>query len=248
MNLEIEFNLETKPLSTSLPVTQLNIKQKQTTLHSFFVTKPPLAHTAGTQLIPAIMPRSVPRQCTARHMAVRQHLLQYNRLPRQSNKILCHTKQCPQQDLFNSLCHSLSTIQPNNTLCIFLQNPNGLSIHANKHALLQDFQVCQDYGAGVICLPKTNTNWDQDGQISALSSIFCSIWQNTVLQTSRAPEDFISICDNWVSKLHAKGEDPMGLGCWSYIMLNGTGNTKITIITAYNASPASGDGTFFQQQ
>ncbi len=46
----------------------------------------------------------------------------------------------------------------------------------------------------------------------------------------------------------AKGEDPIGLGRWSYITLRGKGTKLITVITAYNASLTKGDTTFFQHQ
>jgi hypothetical protein len=46
----------------------------------------------------------------------------------------------------------------------------------------------------------------------------------------------------------SRGEDPMGLGRWSYIILRGKGSKKIAIITAYNVSPSRGDTTANQQQ
>lgn len=49
------------------------------------------------------------------------------------------------------------------------------------------------------------------------------------------------VCGNWVSSVVAKGEDPLGLGRWSYVTLRGKGETKITVVTAYNACQSSGD-------
>jgi hypothetical protein len=52
-----------------------------------------------------------------------------------------------------------------------------------------------------------------------------------------------TICDNWVSRLLFKGEDAYGLGRWSYVTLHGKGSIKITVITAYNATPSPGPPT-----
>jgi hypothetical protein len=71
-------------------------------------------------------------------------------------------------------------------------------------------------------------------------------WQHSSISYSRAKEDFISsyqpggtatmICDNWTSRVLGRGEDPHGLGRWSYMILRGKGTTKVAIITAYNVS------------
>jgi hypothetical protein len=83
-------------------------------------------------------------------------------------------------------------------------------------------------------------------------------WSYSIAAVSRSPEDFLSnfqpggtatvICDNWISRIIDKGEDHFGLGRWSYITLRGKGSTKITIITAYNASYNLGDTTNYRQQ
>jgi hypothetical protein len=88
--------------------------------------------------------------------------------------------------------------------------------------------------------------------------MFRRTWKTTSTQTSRATESFLSqyqpggtatvLCDNWVSRMLQKGEDPLGLGRWSYITLHGKGSKQITIITGYNACPSQGDTTFYQQQ
>jgi len=57
-----------------------------------------------------------------------------------------------------------------------------------------------------------------------------------------------AICGCWVSCVFAKGEDPFGLGRWSYVTMRGKASTKITIITAYNATPSQGDQAYYHQQ
>jgi len=58
----------------------------------------------------------------------------------------------------------------------------------------------------------------------------------------------VVICNNWVSRITNKGEDPLGLGRWSFFTLRGKGLKKVIIITTYNASPTSSDTTNFRQQ
>jgi hypothetical protein len=138
------------------------------------------------------------------------------------------------------------------------QNLNGLNIHRYNHLLIQDLQTCYGYGAGVLCFPETNTNWNQEGQFSTLQGIFRGIWTASAIQTSQTPDPFLSaykpggtltaVCDNWVSRIIGKGEDPFGLGRWSYVTLRGKVGCKVTIITAYNATPSPGDSTYYHQQ
>jgi hypothetical protein len=76
-----------------------------------------------------------------------------------------------------------------------------------------------------------------------------------MLQPSRAPEPFLSkyqaggtltaVCGNWISRIIQKGKDPYGFGRWSYVTLRGRSDKKITIITAYNATPSTGDTTYY---
>jgi hypothetical protein len=119
----------------------------------------------------------------------------------------------PTYDLFDSWGHSLEVIDANTTFCVCLQNPNGLSITQNNHHLIQDLQTCFNYGAGVLCLPETNTNWNQDGQLSTLQQVFHRIKKSSILQPSQAPDPFLSayqsggtlttVCENWISRVVA---------------------------------------------
>jgi hypothetical protein len=78
------------------------------------------------------------------------------------------------------------------------------------------------------------------------------------LQSSHTPDLFLShhqpggtltaICENWVSRVICKREDPFGLGRWSYVTLRGVGSAKITVVTAYNACVSAGYTTFYHQQ
>ena len=75
------------------------------------------------------------------------------------------------------------------------------------------------------------------------------MWPHVTLSTSESAEPFLStykpggtatvVCDKWTSSVMETGEDPYGLGRWSYIILWGKGTMKVVVITAYNVSQKS---------
>jgi hypothetical protein len=97
-----------------------------------------------------------------------------------------------------------------------------VSHYTTVPSLRQDLHTCKDYGPVVICLPETNVNWNRPDQYTTCKSTLHQIWTNSVVAVSHSPEDFLSqfqpggtstiICDNWVSRILDKGEDPIGLG------------------------------------
>lgn len=56
------------------------------------------------------------------------------------------------------------------------------------------------------------------------------------------------VCDNWTSRVVDREEDPISLGWWSHFTLRGKGQTKITIITAYNPTTSTGGKTNYRRQ
>jgi hypothetical protein len=194
-----------------------------------------------------------------RRQAIRGKLLRYSaQTDSTQRKKTQYSIPLPITELQDSWGHSLTTIDPSMTFRVFLQNPNDLALSTTNYSLLQVFQTCRDYGAAVLCLPETNTNWDQAGQHTIPHTMLHRTWKNSSSQTSRVPENFLSqyqpggtatvVCDNWLSRIIQKGEDPMRLGRWTYMTLKGKGPGLITIITGYNTSPSQGETTFFQQQ
>jgi len=141
---------------------------------------------------------------------------------------------------------------------VFLQNPNGLHMSGTPYALQHDLKLCSQYGAAVLSLPETNTNWDLPETKALSSQALKNTWRKSAYIYSKSPEDFIStqqpggtatvILDNWTSRVIDKGEDPLGLGRWSYVTLRGKGDRKLTVVTAYNATISQGDATNFKQQ
>jgi hypothetical protein len=105
-------------------------------------------------------------------------------------------------------------------------------------------------------------NWEEGESVGIFHKMLRRTWQNVVTASSRATESFISsyqpggtatiVCDNWTARVIGKGEDPHGLGRWSYVILCGKGTTKVVVITAYNVSQKynleRGDRTAYKQQ
>lgn len=257
INLNTIFHSKQLDSSPSHPKGSITAPQwRQSSLTDYFRLRGP------TVLLPRLSPRlpAAPQPLAAakKPKSVRHALNNYRKAPRRMPKITRYTIHMPSYDLFESWGHSLEVIDPNSTFRIFLQNPNGLPISPNNQLLLQDFQTCYNYGAGMLCLPETNTNWNQGGQLSTLNQLFHRIWRTSSVQVSQTPDPFLAnrqpggtmtaVCENWVSRVISKGEDPFGLGRWSYITMRGTENTKITVITAYNATPSPGECTYYHQQ
>lgn len=58
------------------------------------------------------------------------------------------------------------------------------------------------------------------------------------------------VTDSWTSRVISSGSDPYGLGRWSYIILRGSNNSTICLITAYRVClhRYTGPKTAYQQQ
>ena len=91
--------------------------------------------------------------------AIRSKLLHYHPPQQTQQKITSFTSPIPAHELTEAWGHSLEVIDPTTTFRIFLQNPNGLSISMLNYSLQQDLQTCHKYGAAVLYMPETNTNW-----------------------------------------------------------------------------------------
>jgi hypothetical protein len=139
--------------------------------------------------------------------------------------------------------HFPEEIKINTTFWILLQNPGGLKLTTDTINTQYALSLFQSTGAGVICLAETNTNWSLPLAHSKFNTMIKKTWRHCTYQTSHLPDDFQDIkqpggttmllTNNWTSRLIEKGEDPFGLGRWSYMILRGKESTKIAIISAY---------------
>ena len=99
---------------------------------------------------------------------------------------------------------------------------------------------------------KKKTNWDVPERVQFLHSTLRQIWHNSSFSKSKSAELFLSnhqpggtstiVCGNWTSRLVNKGEDPLVLGRWTFVMLCRKGARLLTIVTVNN-SPISSSNT-----
>jgi hypothetical protein len=97
-------------------------------------------------------------------------------------------------------------------------------------------------------ISETKLNWSGLAA-NTTQKWFRQTWQFSALSSSQAAEQFTSyfqpggsltaVVDHWTSRVLSKGQDPYGLGRWSYITLRGKLSSKVTIITAYRVSQKS---------
>jgi len=121
---------------------------------------------------------------------------------------------------------------------------NGNSISPTDH-LLQWHSVAQatiDYQISILCLQEPNTKWDDH-----LWHSVCKILQRTHIhaemvmanstepsKTNRQPGGtFIAINGSYTSQIISQGQDPSGMGRWSFVELLGKNNKRFVIISAY---------------
>ena len=218
---------------------------------------PPLVAPA-VPTVPPVTPVAGFRR--SRRSLIRHNLIQYNyNSPKTFRPLHSFPTFAPlESTLYDSWGHSLPIIDPSKVFRVFLQNPNGLRLSGANYVLQHDLWHSQEYGVAALCLPETNVNWNLPHQRDMFSGLLQKTWRNSAFSASPPPEEFLSghqpggtatvICDNWTSMLIERGEDPLGVGRWSYIMLHGKGAAKITIVMAYNATQSYGDTTNFQQQ
>jgi hypothetical protein len=158
--------------------------------------------------------------------------------------------------------HALESIDPTRIIRILLQNPNGVKPIPSDMDFQYSLSACHEIGGGILSLPETNTSWHHFSQISNTQNIFRKVWTTSAFQVSHGRENFHSsykpggtltaVTGRWTSRVVDKGEDPFGLGRWSFITLRGKQDKRITFITGYrvcNSSISSvGEKTALKQQ
>jgi hypothetical protein len=158
--------------------------------------------------------------------------------------------------------HTLTPIDTTKTFRILLQNPNGLRIQKSIADLTLGHQICRSLETGAIAFAETNVNWNQQYQYHRVTQSLRDHWETTSFQVSQHPEVSKSqnqrggtlqvLTDRWVSRIQSKGEDPYGMGRWSYMILTSKGSKTTVLITAYrpcsNSPRSAGDKTVYMQQ
>lgn len=159
--------------------------------------------------------------------------------------------------------HTIETIDNRETFRAIFQNPNGINPHSGNYKFALSLQECHDHCAGIIGLVETNREWKKQEQQRQLKEAVHKPWAASVIQTSTSDEVFednykpggtatIVVDDHWVCRIKERGEDPWGLGRWSYIILGGKGTKRIVSVQWYRVCKSSetnaGETTAWKQQ
>jgi hypothetical protein len=155
----------------------------------------------------------------------------------------------------------MDKIDPSKIFRVLLQNPNGIRPYEKDLEFHYGLGKCESLGIGVISIAETKLNWSGLAAHTT-HTWFKKTWQFSSISTSQAAEKFSSsfqpggtltaVINHWTSRVMSKGQDPYGLGRWSYTTLRGKLSSKVTIITAYRVSQktlaSAGPKTAFMQQ
>ncbi len=156
--------------------------------------------------------------------------------------------------------HVPETIDTSSIFRVILQNPNGIKPSVTDHNFMFSLHLCNEIGAGAVCLAETNLNWHHKQHYAALSRCMHRNWPASKHQASIPAEAFFGdyqpggtltlIVDRWTSRVQSSGMDPYGLGRWSYIVLRGKKDINLCIVTAYRVckDKYTGPKTAYQQQ
>ena len=140
--------------------------------------------------------------------------------------------------------YRLTKLELNHTRLFYI-NINGIDNGNVDHSLLQLCQHLQEVGVDIISLTETNVHWKRPH----VTNNFKKILQDT------CPEDSIGTCTSesnisWnsdykpggtamisLNKITSatinKGEDPSGLGRWTFMKILGKNNSRTTIFNMY---------------
>ena len=116
-----------------------------------------------------------------------------------------------------------------------------VSLHTKVEALLS---TMKDWEVDICCLAGTDIAWEHKAAKKAVQMVSRRIFDrcgsittstSTVKSASNVKPGGTGIFTNgsWASRLKAKGEDPHGLGRWSFIEIEGRDKKSLTLVTGY---------------
>jgi hypothetical protein len=148
-----------------------------------------------------------------------------------------HTLNTRSDPLADFWGHIPAPIETSTIFRIIMQNPQGIKLGIDSIETKYSMSLAHDLGAGAILFPETNLNWGLPKSHSAFTSITRSTWRHSSYITSHLqyqPGGTLTLLtDNWSARIIEKGQDPFGMGRWSYATMKGQGSVNITIVTAY---------------
>ncbi len=146
---------------------------------------------------------------------------------------------------------------PAHTFRVFVKNVNTLSLRDDAAAWRGAATALTKYKVNLFCFQETNIAWDTPQERIATSALRHFQTRPTIA-TSISSEPgathggtAIGTWGAWSGRVIAKGQDPSGLGRWSYITMIGKGQVKNTFVSAYRVClqrPDSSRDTAYAQQ
>jgi len=159
--------------------------------------------------------------------------------------------------------HTIQNIDNRSTFRALFQNPNGVNPSPGNYQLAMSLSECHDNCISLIGLAETNREWNNFEQKKQFRETTQKIWKASVIQTSTSTEKFEDnykpggtatiLCeDHWVCRIIEKGENPWGLGRWSYLLLSEKKNRRVLTVNGYrvcqSTAASSGATTAYKQQ
>jgi hypothetical protein len=156
----------------------------------------------------------------------------------------------------------LSLDKPPDCMRLLLQNPHGLDAKNNYRKIDLAAKYIAAYQFDIACLPETNADWKKYGALKACHALLRQHLRHHRLITScskaNAAHSFLPggtatiVANNWTGRISDSGEDPHGMGRWSFVRTKGKTAQKLLVVTVYQVCKQSirtaGDTTAFSQQ
>ncbi len=139
--------------------------------------------------------------------------------------------------------HFPEKIEEKSTLRLVFANPRGLKLTYDIFETEYSMGRCQSLGVGAMCLAESNLNWSHPTANGKFHEALRKIWHHSKVAKSHTKDSFstmnqpggtvTTVLNHWTSRVIESGEDPFGLGRWSYQVLRGKGGITLLIVTAY---------------
>jgi len=156
----------------------------------------------------------------------------------------------------------MEQLPPDGTILRVLSINNKLKIEKEGTDSCRGLQKLHDNQVGVFGYSETNANWKMGKVRENFKEAMARVWDHSRMQTSTSSWKCESIgkhggtvmaaTGRWTSRVHLAGDDPWGMGRFSYIGLGGSNKMKLLIITFYRVGKqtvkTAGPKTVFQQE
>jgi hypothetical protein len=149
----------------------------------------------------------------------------------------------PPEDYDQVWGHYPEGIDDQLTLRVVFANPRGLKLHSDIFETQYSMGRCHSLGVGALCIAESNLNWGNPKATGKFHNLLKKIWRHSKVSKSYTKDDFQTenqpggtvtmAVNHWTSRVIEHGEDPYGLGRWSYLVLRGKGSIRVLIVTAY---------------